>query len=229
MQELEVEVFRSPGYDCNVYLLDREVIIDAGTGFYHLVFMDWINERTDPEGIHTLILSHRHFDHTGGAVDILRDTGTTAYIHELDAPPVLNGDNVTTGARTFGGEQEPITVVQIPDEHVFDINGHKFRMLHTPGHTIGSIALWSEKEGIVFSGDTIFANGGIGRWDLATGDHDTLEHSISLLANLEIKDLYPGHDIIVKGNGSHHAGLALESIRLPRLELMMRRLQLIQK
>ena len=226
---IKIEVFHGIGYDCNIYLINKEVLIDAGTGLNHNLLMKWLKERTEIEDIHTLILTHRHYDHTGGAARILEDTGAVAYIHEEDGPAVLNGDMVTTGARAFGGEQMPIEARLIKEGFVFEIEYHKFEVLHTPGHTIGSISLWDPEEGILFSGDTIFANGGVGRWDLPTGDFSALTRSIELLSHLPIKDLYPGHDVVVKGRGREHAYLALESIGHTPFELMMRRKEYVNR
>lgn len=228
MKEPRVDVFHGYGLDGNIFLVEGEVIIDSGTGHYHNVFMDWLNERTDPSDVHTLILTHRHYDHSGGAADIIRELDVEAYIHEADAPPVMNGDLITTGARAFNGEQIPISVTQILEDHIFNIVGLGFRVLHTPGHTIGSISLFNDDLGILFSGDTIFANGGVGRWDLATGDHESLRRSIAELAKLEIRDLYPSHDVEVLGEGKKHASLALESINQDPMELMRRRLDMVQ-
>ena len=228
MSEIQVDVFQGYGLDCNIYLVEKQVIIDAGTGHNRNVFMDWLAEQTNIDDVHTLILTHRHYDHSGGAPEILDLTGVEAFIHEYDGPAVMNGDVVTTGARAFQGDQIPIKVTQIKGDHEFDINGHVFKVIYTPGHTIGSISLFNEDSGILFSGDTIFANGGIGRWDLATGNHSDLKKSIESLTKLEIKDLYPGHDVVVKGKGKQHALLSLESISEPPYDLIMRRLNLLK-
>lgn len=226
MAELRIDVFQGMGYDCNIYLLNREVLVDSGTGHNHNVILHWLRGHTDPEDIHTIILTHRHYDHAGGAVDLLEETGAAAYVHELDAPPLQTGDAVTTGARAFRGELIPIDVIEILEGYTFPVAGHIFEVLHTPGHTIGSISLYDEESGILFSGDTIFANGGIGRWDLATGDFSELRNSISRLSDLDIKDLYPGHDVPILGNAREHAKLSLESMQQTPLDLMMRRLDL---
>jgi len=226
--DMAIEVFHGIGYDCNIYLVNGEVLIDAGTGRNHGLLMKWLRERTDPEEIHTLILTHRHYDHTGGAARILEETGAEAYIHEADAPAVLNGDMVTTGARAFRGEQVPIKARQIKEGFTFNISGQRFEVLHTPGHTIGSISLWNEENGILFSGDTIFANGGVGRWDLPTGDFNALAESIKRLSLLPIRDLYPGHDVAVRESGREHAFLALESIGHTPFELMMHRKRYVE-
>ena len=229
MDELSVELFPGPGYDSNIYLLNREVLVDAGTGHNFNNLLHWLKERVDPLEIHSLILTHRHYDHTGGAEDILRETGATAYVHELDASPLQTGDAVTTGARAFRGDQPLIDVTPIGEDHEFLIGNRRIRVLHTPGHTVGSMSLYEREQGILIPGDVLFANGGVGRWDLATGDHGALKMSIDLLAGLEVNDLYPGHDAPIIGSGHDHILLAQESMRETPLELMMRRLNLVKK
>ncbi len=229
----KIEVYRGLGYDSNIYLIEGEVLIDAGTGHAHDVFMSWLRQRTDPLDIHTLILTHRHYDHTGGAVNILEETGAVAYIHADDAPPVMNGDEVTTGARSFQGEQIPIHVIPIEQDHIFEIGEHRFEVIWTPGHSIGSISLFCRGNGILFPGDVFFVNGGIGRWDLPTGDYNSLKTSIEkivgLVEDLESSDIYPGHDVPIIGKGKEHAELALVSIRQNPMDLMMRRLEFLKK
>lgn len=230
MDELSVELFPGQGYDSNIYLLNREVIVDAGTGHNFNNFLHWLKERTDPMEIHSLILTHRHYDHTGGAEDVLRETGAMAYVHELDAPPLQTGDAVTTGARAFKGDQAVIDVLPIKEDHEFVIGDQRFRVLLTPGHTIGSISLYEGESGILLSGDVLFANGGVGRWDLATGDHGALKQSIDRFAELDVNELYPGHDIpILDGKAHEHILLAQESMREAPFDLMMRRMRLLGK
>ncbi len=65
-------------------------------------------------------------------------------------------------------------------------------VIHTPGHTPGGICLYESETGSLFSGDTIFQAGGIGRCDLG-GDLSDLIHSIELLTTLDTEVLYPGH------------------------------------
>jgi glyoxylase-like metal-dependent hydrolase (beta-lactamase superfamily II) len=69
----------------------------------------------------------------------------------------------------------------------------RLRTLHTPGHTEGSVCLWSADEGLLFSGDTLFA-GGWGRVDLPGGDADQMVESIGRLAGFEdVLTVLPGH------------------------------------
>jgi len=70
----------------------------------------------------------------------------------------------------------------------------KFKVLHTPGHSPGSISLYNEREGVVFDGDVLF-NGGIGRTDLPGGSYRTLMESIrnKLLTLPDETVIYPGH------------------------------------
>ena len=71
---------------------------------------------------------------------------------------------------------------------------NKLTIISTPGHTRGSISIWYEEEKILFSGDTIFANGSYGRTDLPTSVPEELEKSISKLKEYKYEILCPGHD-----------------------------------
>ena len=80
-------------------------------------------------------------------------------------------------------------------------------VLSTPGHTPGSICLYSREDGLVFSGDTIFANGSIGRYDFSYSDKLRLEKSIHLILQLtDETKIYPGHgeETYVKQEKKYH-------------------------
>ena len=66
----------------------------------------------------------------------------------------------------------------------------------------------------LFSGDTVFTDGGVGRWDLDTGDYDTLLVSIEKLADLKIDDMYPGHGPSAIGNAPEHLVKGLKAMRM---------------
>jgi glyoxylase-like metal-dependent hydrolase (beta-lactamase superfamily II) len=75
-----------------------------------------------------------------------------------------------------------------------------FKVLHTPGHTKGSICLLDAKDKILISGDTIFADG-VGRTDLPGGSEEDMEKSLEKLSSLKIEKILPGHGEPVLKNG----------------------------
>ncbi|MCK4247341.1 MAG: MBL fold metallo-hydrolase, partial [Methanomicrobia archaeon] len=74
---------------------------------------------------------------------------------------------------------------------------YRLEVLHTPGHTDGSICLYDEAKKIMFSGDTFFIDG-IGRTDLPSGNEEALKESLERLASLDIEKVYPGHGRVGK-------------------------------
>lgn len=209
---MKIYKFISSGYDSNVYLIyDKEaILIDTGTGqgiqFKRLV--EKIEKLCSLKEITKIILTHCHFDHCGGAEKLQNLTKAEILTHELDLDVLKRGDNVITGARFFGGSQEPLDVKKIGEK--IEVGNLKLSVIHTPGHTKGSISLYDDKNKTLFSGDAIFADGATGRWDLPTGSYEDLLSSVKKLSSLEVDNLYPGHGRFVEGNGKEHIKLALE-------------------
>ena len=71
----------------------------------------------------------------------------------------------------------------------------ELKVVHTPGHTPGSVCLWCEKDAYMFTGDTLFADGGIGRTDFKGGSYPTIMRSLGRLAG------FPGETVILPGHG----------------------------
>lgn len=139
-----------------------------------------------------VLLTHGHIDHIDAVGDLLRGASTRVAIHALDA--ALLGDPMLSGAALFGFSQQAITPDLLLHEGESlspDGTDLSLRVLHTPGHTPGSVCLLGDDA--LFSGDTLFA-GGIGRTDLPGGDEVRMRESLSRLVDLP-GDLvvYPGH------------------------------------
>jgi len=137
-----------------------------------------------------IICTHAHFDHVAAIPEIKEETKARIVLHSDD----LNMYRSTKDqAAVWGYEIDPLPEpdIFVSEGDILEVGGLKFEVLHTPGHTQGSICLYGE--GIVITGDTLFA-GSVGRTDLQGGDISKLRKSFKRLMSLpdEIKVL-AGH------------------------------------
>lgn len=189
-----VEVHKVSGtfYDGNVYLVMTEtpVLIDAGMRPDPII--DNIKKYIDPRDIDSIILTHSHHDHSAGTPKLKEATGAKVLIHEEGAG--LLGDDLASLAYLFG-ELAPQFEADgtLSEGDIVDLGDWKLNVMHTPGHSPGSICLYEKKDKVLFSGDTIFPSGNIGRTDLFGGSTEVLVKSIERLIDLEVDVLYPGH------------------------------------
>jgi len=200
------------GFDSNIYLIIDEVIalIDAGTGQnFEEVKQDLSKFNLKPGDIELLINTHCHYDHIGGDRDFVSASGCKVMIHELDADALRKGDEHLTLASLFGARLEPLEPTRVLREgDELKLGELTLEVLHTPGHTCGSICLYERAQRALFSGDTIFC-GGIGRTDLPTGDGEAMAQSLRRLAGLEVERLLPGHGPLDLKNAGGHIRAAL--------------------
>ncbi|MFO8109589.1 MAG: MBL fold metallo-hydrolase [Thermoplasmata archaeon] len=197
---VEIESFIGGGFSSNVFLVkaDKNFLVDTGTsaGILQRLYCE----------VDRIIFTHRHFDHTGGAPKILDSLDLPMYAHPLEAEALRNGDDVSIISRSFGKKMPELPVKDIEDEYC------GFRIIHTPGHTDGSICLYHPSEKILISGDTVFPGGGVGRTDLPTGSMSELVNSVKMLTGYQVDSIYPGHMMAVEENGDKHIELSLRNI-----------------
>ena len=141
-----------------------------------------------------ILVTHRHFDHLLGVAKLKAETNATIYISEADAGGLTsNLKSLSLMQRISITPVEPD--VTLNDGDTFEAAGLSFRVLATPGHTMGGITFVCDAERCAFCGDTLFRES-YGRTDLPTGDFRALAHSIRdvLLHLPEDYRLYPGHE-----------------------------------
>jgi len=140
-----------------------------------------------------IIITHAHIDHIGGAEKLKASTGAPVYMNENDR--FLSG-NLAMQAAWLGIEEpkDPGIDVAARDGDIVSLAQTSFHILHTPGHTPGSISLWIPSEKKVVAGDTLFRDS-IGRTDLPGGNYQQEIRSIrdKLLVMPEESVVIPGH------------------------------------
>ncbi len=213
---MEVHQIGGTFYDSNIYLIkdEKSIIIDTGTGSHHREVMKKLEDILNPKKVDTIVLTHRHFDHTGGAENLQSALDADLLIHESASDALRQGDAVTTAAKAFGKTFPKLEVKAIKEGDVLDLGNVKLEVIHTPGHSICSIALYDNNTKTLFPGDTVYCDGGIGRWDLPTGNYKELLASIRRLSNMEVKTLYPGHGPFSENDGNRHISLGLKYAEL---------------
>lgn len=223
-----IHVLGGMGFDSNIYLVedDDPILVDTGTRYHLRKNLADVGEILPLDDIDRIVLTHRHYDHTGGAAAFAERCDAEVLVHREDANALRIGDSISTGARNFDDDQERIDVSLLEEGVEISTGSYTFLVIHTPGHTVGSISLYEPEERILISGDTVFTNGGIGRWDLPTGDFEQLLGSVRLLAGLEVGPLYPGHMAPVLERGSEHIQMSLRNLtHYTTEELLLSRLQ----
>jgi glyoxylase-like metal-dependent hydrolase (beta-lactamase superfamily II) len=203
-------------YDSNIYVIQSEktIILDCGTGGNHEKILKNLRDIINPEDIGTIVLSHRHYDHTGGAESLQKALDSKILVHETATEALRNGDDVTTAAAAFGKSFPKLEVTALNEGDEIDLGDAKLKVLHIPGHSICSIALLHEDSKTLFSGDTVYTDGGIGRWDLPTGNGMELFASLARLGNMDISNLYPGHGPSSESGGNKHIALGVKSAQM---------------
>mgnify|MGYP000941961001 CR=1 FL=1 len=193
---LNIQHFKVNFIEENCYVVSDEtreaVIIDCGAFFPEEKAAICSYMAENKLVLRHLLCTHGHFDHIGAVDAVCEKYGVPVYIHEADAPK-LTDPEANTGCR-FG---HPVTVRTQPrllhDDEELNLAGIGLKVLHTPGHSKGSVCYLLEEGQGILTGDTLF-KGGYGRYDFADGSFHELKESLRTLFHLTPQmTAWPGH------------------------------------
>jgi len=155
--------------DCNCSILADEItrsatVVDPGGDLEKILAVVARHKLT----VEQIFITHAHIDHVGAALQLKRLTGAPIYMNQLDLP-LLKMMDVQAGWLGIATPEVAAPDVDASDLLAVKIADRAAQVLHTPGHTEGSICLHLPSEHLLLAGDTLFA-GSIGRTDLPGGD-----------------------------------------------------------
>lgn len=164
-----LETFPVGPLQCNCTVLGDEtsreaMVIDPGDNIPQILAVLKKHRLT----LKQIVVTHGHIDHVGGAVQLKKATGAPILLNQNDLP-LLKMMDVQAGWLGMETPEVAPPDVSAEDGMMAGIAGHPAQILHTPGHTQGSICLHFAPDNLLLAGDTLFA-GSIGRTDLPGGD-----------------------------------------------------------
>lgn len=183
--------------NCNTYFIDGEkkILVDPG---HHQLFghiRDGLSRLSlTPEDIDLVIITHGHPDHME-AVKIFAGASASIAIPAIEMDFIRNLPPHLAGALGVA-EFEPDILLQEGDLKVGNMN---FQVIHTPGHSPGSICLYWPETKALLTGDVVFDQS-VGRTDLPGGDGEKLKESINMISSFDADYLLTGHGDIVSGH-----------------------------
>jgi hydroxyacylglutathione hydrolase len=194
------------------YLVYREgeaILVDCGNRGSEVRILDTMKKLgLEPEHLRLLILTHVHFDHAGSAAALHRLTGCRVVVHRNDAERLRRGLTPIPGGTRWKAKvlvaagrifrrrimrfppAEPGLVVE--EELDLETFGFPGKVLHTPGHTPGSMVVWMER-GELLAGDTLFGVEGKLHFPPFAEDVPALLESWDQLRSLPLETIYPAH------------------------------------
>ncbi len=188
-----IQAFPTGPFETNAYLVacpstKQAAIIDPAPDSFQ-VLVDYL--ASHQLNVQKILLTHSHWDHIADTAALKRHFKVPVYIHPLDTPNLEQpgADRLPCWISIEGVKPDGL----LEDKGTVMVGNLTFEVIHTPGHTPGSICLYCPKEGILLSGDTLF-RGSIGNLSFPTSQPDLMWPSLDKLARLPAETkVYPGH------------------------------------
>lgn len=179
------------GANCYI-IIDEEskdcIAVDIGAEPFKII------KFIEDEGLrlNSIVLTHGHYDHIGGCLEV-KDRFKAPVIACQGEEVILKSCKNNLASSMFGDDLVLNADIWLKDGDKYKFGSLEFTVIKTPGHTPGGMCLYFEKEGVLFSGDTLFFCS-VGRTDFYLGDTDMLLDSLKRLAKLDDAVIvYPGH------------------------------------
>ena len=182
-------------WDANSYLIvgDEPTLIDCGSSEgYPALKRDLKSFGYEPKDIRKVIATHGHWDHLSGMAYLRAESDAQLFLHEAECEHVETGDPNRTAAFLYGRPFLPVKVDHVlRDRDVLDVNGYRFEVFHSPGHSPGSVCLWTEinELKLLVAGDTFWA----GFHPRVGSNLDDWARSLDRLLQLEFDVMTIGH------------------------------------
>jgi glyoxylase-like metal-dependent hydrolase (beta-lactamase superfamily II) len=192
------------GLRSNIFIFvegDSISLVDTGSGIAPNTVIPQLEQLSlKIEEVARVVLTHGHIDHIGGLPQICEHSSPEIFVHENDADDVIS-----LGVKS---------IHHLRDGDDIPLGRRNLRVLHTPGHTDGSVCLHDSE--LILTGDTVFPGGYFGRTDLPSGDWRKLIDSLDRLSHLEAQVMLPGHGEPLLSEASSHLRLARRTAELVR-------------
>jgi len=215
--------------DCNVYVIDggsEAALIDTGGGggiekIVSNIAQDGINTNRIKVAFNT----HCHFDHIGGNKRAKELMGCKIAAHELAAESIEKLDELTLAdmALQRGVSIEPASVEErLKDGETVQVGAYSLEVIHSPGHTPGSICLFTEidEKNVLFSGDMVSAGGRLGFINGPGFKLEDWKNSLKRLLDLDVDAMFPGHGTFLVSGAKEHIKLYSDKMNAPWINVV---------
>jgi len=196
----------------NVFLVrdgDEAALVDSGFGDEPSVKarLDFLAEHPGVR-VKYIVLTHHHFDHTSGAAQLRESTGAQVALHEGEEKFLLEWDSTAPQDIEIPEEAKELREkveafrrqaadatpdVLVNDGDAFAVGSLELQIVHTPGHTLGSVCIYMPQEKALFTGDTALGLGTVAISPPPHGDMGLYLQSLERLKTLDCAVMLPGH------------------------------------